>query len=64
MCINTKMEIAIEIMSKKIAMCSEKYNKGDSKEMLILISERDEMYKGNEEVLNKILKQYSVDIKN
>lgn len=55
---NTKLEIAVEIMAAKIALC---YN---SKENLKeLLEEREEMYKGNAQVIDKIIKEYGPTIK-
>ena len=55
---NTKLEIAVEIMAAKIAKTSkEGYTINDEK-MQQLIKERNEMYIGNEDIINKIIKEY------
>ena len=57
---NTKLDIAIEIMSTKIAQAM---NKGDRKEIEKLLEERKQLYLGDWNVINKILKVYSEDVK-
>lgn len=57
---NVKLDIAIEIMSTKIAMAM---NNGDRKEIDNLLDERKQMYLGNWDVINKILEVYSKDVK-
>ena len=60
---NTKLEIAVEIMAAKIAKTSkEGYTINDEK-MQQLIKERNEMYIGNEDIINKIIKEYGSEIK-
>lgn len=60
--LNTKLEVAVEILAAKIAMTSRQpYNTDD--EMKRLLKERDEMYKGNIEVIKKIIKEYGPEIK-
>ena len=60
---NTKLEIAVEIMAAKIAKTSkEGYTINDEK-MQQLIKERHEMYIGNEDIINKIIKEYGSEIK-
>ena len=60
---NTKLEIAVEIMAAKIAKtCKEGYTINDEK-MQQLIKERNEMYIGNEDIINKIIKEYGSEIK-
>ena len=60
---NTKLEIAVEIMAAKIAKTSkEGYTINDEK-MQQLIKERNEMYIGNENIINKIIKEYGSEIK-
>ena len=60
---NTKLEIAVEIMAAKIAKTSkEGYTINDEK-MQQLIKERNEMYIGNEDLINKIIKEYGSEIK-
>ena len=60
---NKKLEIAVEIMAAKIAKTSkEGYTINDEK-MQQLIKERNEMYIGNEDIINKIIKEYGSEIK-
>ena len=60
---NTKLEIAVEIMAAKIDKTSkEGYTINDEK-MQQLIKERNEMYIGNEDIINKIIKEYGSEIK-
>ena len=61
--LNTKLEAAIEILATKIAMLSRNSDNIDN-DMLILLKERNEMYKGNVEIINKIINEYGVEIKN
>ena len=60
---NTKLEIAIEILSVKIANMLKKGYLVEDKEMKILLEEREKMYNGDNEVINKILNQYGPEIK-
>lgn len=62
---NTKLEIAVEILAAKIAKESREreYNLNDPK-ITELLKERDEMYKGNVDIINKIIKEYGPEIKN
>ena len=48
---NTKLEIAVEIIAAKIAKCSRDGYKIKDYEIKNLLKERDEMYKGNEEII-------------
>ena len=57
---NVKLDIAIEIMSTKIA---EAINNKNSNEVNDLLKEREQLYLGNWDVINKILKVYSKDVK-
>lgn len=57
---NVKLDIAIEIMSTKIAIAM---NNGDKQEIDRLLNERKQMYLGNWNVINKILEVYSKDVK-
>ena len=60
---NTKLEIAVEIIASKIAMLSLNGHTVDNVTMKKLIKEREEMYKGNKEVIEKILSEYGPEIK-
>lgn len=57
---NVKLDIAIEIMSTKIANAM---NNGTRKEVEQLLEERKQLYLGNWDVINKILDVYSKDVK-
>ena len=60
---NTKLEVAMEILSSKIAnMSKDGYNVEDLK-MKELLKERMKMYSGDEETIDKIIKQYGPEIK-
>lgn len=60
---NTKLEIAVEIIAAKIAKTSkEGYSVNDEK-MKQLLDERNKMYIGDEEIINKILIEYGPEIK-
>ena len=63
MCLNTKLEIAVEILAAKISNTLEKGYSEDSSEIRELIKERDEMYKGNLSIIEKIITKYAEDIK-
>lgn len=61
--VNTKLEVAIEILAAKIA---KQYNQGytiKDDAMKILLKEREEMYIGNENVIEKIIKGYGPEVK-
>lgn len=60
---NTKLEIAVEIIAPQIAMCAKNGYTLKSREMQTLIKERNEMYKGNKMVIDKIIKLYGPKIK-
>ena len=57
---NVKLDVAIEILSTKIAMAM---NNKDREETKKLLKERDQLCLGNWEIINKILKEYSLDVK-
>ena len=57
---NVKLDVAIEIISTKIAMAMDKK---DSQETERLLKEREELYLGNWDVINKVLNEYSKDVK-
>lgn len=57
---NVKLDIAIEIMSSKVA---EAMDRGNREEIDALLEEREQMYLGNWDVINKILEVYSEDVK-
>lgn len=55
---NTKLEIAVEIMAAKMAKTYIQ-----KKNISKLLEERNEMYKGNEAIINKIIEEYGPEIK-
>ena len=57
---NVKLDIAIEIMSTKIANAM---NLGTRQEVEQLLQERKQLYLGNWDIINKILNIYSKDVK-
>ncbi len=63
MSLNTKLEVAVEIISAKIASLSNAGYSVDNKEMQLLLTERDKMYAGDEDVINKIITVYGPEIK-
>ena len=62
--LNTKVEVAIEIIASKIAEASRKGLTTKDEEMLNLLKERDGVYSGNVEIIDKILNIYGPEIKN
>ncbi len=60
---NTKLEVAVEILAAKIAKVSNNSNCVNNDELLTLLKERDEMYKGNMEIIDKIINLYGPEIK-
>lgn len=61
--INTKLEVAVEILAAKIAKTSSEGYKVEDKEIQILLNEREEMYKGNNIIIDKIINEYGKEIK-
>ena len=62
--LNTKVEVAIEIIALKIAEASRKGLTTKDEEMLNLLKERDGVYSGNVEIIDKTLNIYGPEIKN
>lgn len=60
---NIKLEVAVEILATKIAMHSMKGYNVEDEEMKRMIKEREEMYKGNEIIIDKIIKEYGTEVK-
>ena len=55
---NKKLEIAVEVIATKIAkVLSAGYTVKEEK-MQKLIEERNQMYQGNEQVIDKIIKEF------
>ncbi len=63
MSLNTKLEVALEILSSKIANMSKKGYTVEDEEMKKLIKEREKMYSGDQEILEKIINKYGPEIK-
>ena len=61
---NTKLEIAVEIMAAKIAKMSREGYTAEDDKMKKLIDERNKMYIGEEDVIDKIITEYGSEIKN
>ena len=60
---NIKLEVAVEILATKIAMHAMKGYNVEDEEMKRMIKEREEMYKGNEIIIDKIIKEYGTEVK-
>jgi len=60
---NTKLEVALEIISSKIAYTSNKGVTIEDDEMKILLQEREKMYNGDEQIIDKIIREYGPEIK-
>ena len=60
---NVKLEVAVEIISAKIANLSKNGYSIQDKQMQELIKERNEMYKENKEIIEKIINKYGPEIK-
>lgn len=61
--LNTKLEIAVEIIAAQIANFSNQGYSIENNKMKELLKEREQMYKGNEEIIDKIIKQYGPEVK-
>lgn len=61
---NTKLEIAVEILAAQIARYSNKGYTINDKKMKELLEERNQMYRGNESIIDKIITEYGPEIKN
>lgn len=61
---NTKLEIAVEIIAAQIARYSNKGYTVNDKRMKELLEERNQMYNGNEQIIDKIITEYGPEIKN
>lgn len=61
---NAKLEVASKIMAVKIAVVvSKKGYKVEDEEIQLLMKEKEEMKKGNKEVIDKIIKEYGPEVK-
>ena len=63
MSLNTKLEVAVEIISAKIASLSNAGYTTDDEEMRTLLKEMDKMYTGDEKTIEKIINVYGPEIK-
>ena len=64
MSLNTKLEVALEILTAKITKTSKQGFTADDVKMQNLLKERDILYSGDEEILNKIIEEYGPEMKN
>ena len=60
---NTKLEIAVEIIAAKIAKAAKEGYSAKNEKMRKLLDERNKMYIGDEEIINKILIEYGSEVK-
>lgn len=60
---NTKLEVALEILSAKIAKMYQKGLSVNDSEMKQLLYEREKMYQGDKQIIEKIIKIYGPEIK-
>lgn len=63
MSLNTKLEVAVEVISAKIAYLANAGYDETNEEMQNLFKERIKMYMGDEEVINKIINVYGPEMK-
>ena len=61
--LNTKLEVAVEILATTIALTSRQGFTTKDVKMKQLLKEREEMYKGNSIVIDSIIKKYGPQIK-
>lgn len=62
--LNTKLEIAVEVMAAQIATFSKKGFTVQDKEMQDLLKERNQMYQGEERIIEAIIQRYGMKTKN
>ena len=60
---NTKLEVAIEILSSKIAKTSREGYTVNDEIMKDLLNEREKMYSGDMTIIEKIIMEYGPEIK-
>ena len=60
---NTNLEVAIEVISAKIANLSKEGYSVNDDQMKKLLEERTKMYSGDEETIDKIIREYGPEIK-
>ena len=63
MSLNTRLEVALEILSAKIASASKQGLTTEDDEMKLLLEEREKLYSGDEKILDKIIDIYGPEIK-
>ena len=61
--LNTQLEVALEIISTKIAEASRKNDMYSKNKIEELLKEREEMYLGNTEIIKKIIEEYGPSVK-
>lgn len=60
---NTKLEVALELLGTAIAKAVKEGYTVNDKELKDLLNEREKMYLGDKEVIDKILVKYSINEK-
>lgn len=63
MSLNTKLEVALEVLSAKIADASKKGYTVEDEELKLLLNQRQKMYLGDEKVMDEIIEKYGPEIK-
>lgn len=61
--LNTQLEVALEIISTKIAEASRENDMYSKNKIEELLKEREEMYLGNTEIIKKIIEEYGPSVK-
>ncbi len=61
---NTKLEVALEVIAAKIAKMSKDGYTINDEQMQQLLTEREKMYSGDMQVIEKIITVYGPEIKN
>lgn len=61
---NIKLEVAIEILAAKIASLSKKGYNPEDEELKKLIHERENLYLGDKDIIDKIIEVYGPEMKN
>ena len=60
---NIKLEVAIEIMASKLVRMLQTGYSLEDEELQNLLKEKEQMYKGNKDIINKILEVYGKELK-
>lgn len=63
MSLNTKLEVALEVLSAKIADVSKKGYTVEDEELKVLLEQRQRLYLGDEKVMDEIIEIYGPEIK-